>query len=266
MDRSIISRYFTFQLTLHHTHHTIHQFLHSFILMMSSFQYLSGFGSHFSSEHPDYPDALPKNQNSPQKCAYGLYAEQLSGTAFTAPRSENQRTWFYRIRPSVMHEPFLQHNVAKCLTSNWGQQPPNPNQMRWLPFKIPDATESINFVQGLHSLCGAGSPRIRHGIAIHMYLCNASMENSTFYNSDGDFLIGKCGSWMDIGWGWIFKSFYCLWSRSIKLSTLVVPQKGTLDITTEFGKIKVAPNEICVIQQGMKFTVDINEPSRWGID
>lgn len=153
-------------------------------------QYLKGFGSHFQSEHGDYPGALPPNQNSPQQCAYGLYAEQLSGTAFTAPRVENQRTWLYRIRPSVMHEPFERFPATTHLTSNWSEQHPNPNQMRWMPFGIPDGTQSVNFVEGLHTICGAGDPRSRHGLAIHVYLCNQSMNGAAFYNSDGDFLIG----------------------------------------------------------------------------
>ena len=101
--------------------------------------------------------------------------------------------------------------------------------MRWRPFDIPQ-NEKINFVQGLHTVCGAGDPCSRHGIAIHVYLCNSSMANSAFYNSDGDFLI--------------------------------VPQQGTLDINTEFGKMRVAPNEICVMQQGMRFSVNVNGPTR----
>lgn len=153
-------------------------------------QYLTGFGSHFSSEHPDYPNALPKSQNSPQKCAYGLYAEQLSGTAFTAPRTENSRSWFYRIRPSVVHEPFKQYDKVPNLICNWDEQLPNPNQMRWNPFDIP-TTDDVDFIQGLNTVCGAGDARSRHGIAIHVYACNSSMINTAFYNSDGDFLIGK---------------------------------------------------------------------------
>lgn len=155
-------------------------------------KYQTGFGSHFSSEHPNYPDALPVGQNSPQKCAYGLYVEQLSGTAFTAPRVENQRTWFYRIRPSVMHQPFSRYDSVPGLTVNWNEQPPNPNQMRWAPFDMPTkADQSVDFVQGIHTVCGAGDPKSRHGIAIHVYLCNVSMKDSAFYNSDGDFLIGN---------------------------------------------------------------------------
>ncbi|KOB69696.1 Homogentisate 1,2-dioxygenase, partial [Operophtera brumata] len=160
--------------------------------------YLSGFGSEFSSEDPRKPGALPEGQNSPQRCPYGLYAEQLSGTAFTAPRHENKRSWLYRCKS------------------------------RWLPFDIPSSP--VDFVGGLHTVCGAGDPRSRHGIAIHVFLCNESMKNSAFYNSDGDFLI--------------------------------VPQQGFLKITTEFGMMQVAPNEIAVVQQGMRFTVSVDGPTR----
>lgn len=166
---------------------------------MTEYNYLNGFGSHFASAHPDYPDALPADQNSPQQCPHGLYAEQLSGTAFTAPRTENARTWLYRIRPSAVHQPFAAvagSTHSGHLTSNWNELPPNPNQMRWLPFDMPngDRTKNdgagVDFVQGLHTICGAGDARTRHGIAIHVYLCNRSMVDKAFYNSDGDFLIG----------------------------------------------------------------------------
>ncbi|XP_046405925.1 homogentisate 1,2-dioxygenase isoform X2 [Ischnura elegans] len=187
-------------------------------------KYQSGFANEFASEDPRCPNSLPEGQNNPQKCAYGLYAEQLSGTAFTAPRSENRRTWLYRIRPSVIHEPF-EPVKAPYLTSNWDAIPPNPNQMRWKPFTLTkeESQMEINFVEGLRTVCGAGDPKSRHGIAIHFYLCNSSMKNCCMYNSDGDFLI--------------------------------VPQMGELIIKTEFGPMHVKPNEICVIQQGMKFSV-----------
>lgn len=163
-------------------------------------QYLDGFGCHFATAHPDYVDALPVGQNSPQQCRYGLYAEQLSGTAFTAPRSENARSWLYRIRPSAVHEPFRTvdgKTRSDRLTSDWNALPPNPNQLRWIPFDVPakltDDTpnDGIDFVQGLHTLCGAGDSRTRHGLAVHVFLCNRSMVDTAFYNSDGDFLIGK---------------------------------------------------------------------------
>nr|CAD7201110.1 unnamed protein product [Timema douglasi] len=191
--------------------------------------YLSGFGNEFASQDPRCPDALPLGQNNPQHCPYGLYAEQISGTAFTAPRHENKRSWLYRIYPSVIHRPFTRCKPG-ALTHNWGQNPPNPNQMRWLPFSIPSADDKVDFSEALHTICGAGDPMTRSGIAVHIFLCNTSMENKCFYNSDGDFLI--------------------------------VPQQGSLAITTEFGKMEVDINEICVIQQGMKFSVNVKGPTR----
>lgn len=199
---------------------------------MPEYKYLSGFGSHFESEDPRFPNSLPAGQNSPQKCPYGLYAEQLSGSAFTAPRTENTRSWLYRIRPSVVHQPFKRfEGVAPFLRgTGWDEQAPNPNQMRWNPFDLPAAGAEVDFVAGLHTVCGAGDVRGRHGLAIHVYLANSSMKDTAFYNSDGDFLI--------------------------------VPQLGPLDITTEFGRIYVKPNEICVIPQGVRFSVALEGPSR----
>lgn len=197
---------------------------------MEELKYLAGFGSEFQSGDPRRPGALPEGQNNPQRCPYGLYAEQVSGTAFTAPRHENKRSWLYRIRPSVIHKPFQKYNGAKYLTHNWGEQEPDPNQSRWLPFDIPSAEQPVDFVAGLHTVCGAGDPRSRNGIAIHVYLCNTSMDKSAFYSSDGDMLI--------------------------------VPQQGTLRITTEFGIMTVAPNEITVIQLGMRFAVAVDGPTR----
>lgn len=191
---------------------------------------MSGFGSEFASEHPDYPNSLPEGQNSPQTCAYGLYAEQISGSAFTAPRSENMRSWFYRALPSAVHNQFEVYLGSKHLTSNFEETHPSPNQFRWKPFDLPEKSINVDFVDGLSTICGAGDPKVRHGIAVHVYSCNASMVNRAFYNSDGDYLI--------------------------------VPQQGSLDITTEFGKILVEPNEIVVIQQGMRFSVNVSGPSR----
>ncbi|XP_001988070.2 homogentisate 1,2-dioxygenase [Drosophila grimshawi] len=198
---------------------------------MPQYKYLSGFGSHFSSEDERCPNSLPVAQNSPQQCPYGLYAEQLSGSAFTAPRNENVRTWLYRKLPSAVHMPFQPYNNAKYLTQNWDEQPPNPNQMRWKPFDMPATSgKGVTFVEGIHTVCGAGDARVRHGLAVHIYLCNVSMNDSALYNSDGDFLI--------------------------------VPQEGILDITTELGRMTVAPNEICVIPQGIRFAVKVKAPSR----
>ncbi|XP_064628496.1 homogentisate 1,2-dioxygenase-like [Lineus longissimus] len=198
--------------------------------MEDTFQYLSGFGNEFASEDPRCPDALPKGQNSPQQCPYGLYAEQLSGSAFTVPRGSNQRSWLYRIRPSVCHTPFkrLDHSY---FTNNFVDDHPNPNQLRWNPFDIPKkGGKSVDFVDGLATVCGAGDPRSKNGVGIHIFACNTSMVNRCFYDSDGDLLI--------------------------------VPQKGPLHITTEFGRMVVSPGEICVIQQGIRFSVDVDGETR----
>ncbi|KAF7238124.1 Homogentisate 1,2-dioxygenase [Varanus komodoensis] len=182
--------------------------------------YMSGFGNEFSSEDPRCPGALPKGQNNPQSCPYGLYAEQLSGSAFTCPRSTNRRSWLYRILPSVCHKPFQPMDQG-YLTHNWNETAPDPNQLRWKPFEIPTTSQrKTDFITGLHTLCGAGEPRSRNGLAIHIFTCNTSMINRCFSNSDGDFLI--------------------------------VPQQGSLLITTEFGKLLVEPGEICVIQDRVR--------------
>jgi homogentisate 1,2-dioxygenase len=216
-------------------------------------KYLSGFGNEFSSCHPDFPDAIPVGQNNPQVCPYGLYAEQLSGTAFTAPRKENRRTWFYRILPSVKHSPFKLNgdlNVddgddidetfkkisvsgdSKIARMKKKEIESNPNQSRWMPFPFPPSSSSIDFLSGMKRLAGAGDPKTRYGVVIYIYTCNSSMQDKCLFNSDGDFLI--------------------------------LPQDGILNVTTEFGKMTVDPqeSEFCVIQSGMKFKIDIEKPSR----
>jgi len=195
---------------------------------MEDLKYLSGFGNEFASEDSRCPGSLPQGQNNPQVCKYGLYAEQLSGTAFTAPRETNQRSWLYRLLPSAKHQPF-QPYPHPYLTDKWGDQHPNPNQLRWKPFDIPPGGK-VDWVDGLRTVAGAGDSRSRHGIAVHVYTCNKGMGDRAMYNSDGDFLI--------------------------------VPQQGSLKITTEFGRMLVKPNEICVIQQGIRFNIDVEGPSR----
>ncbi|KAH8555407.1 homogentisate 1,2-dioxygenase [Umbelopsis sp. PMI_123] len=188
------------------------------------YQYLEGFHNHHTSEA--LPDSLPKGQNNPQICPYNLYAEQLSGTAFTVPRTHNQRSWLYRIRPSVVHEPFSPLDVAnESLLANFANAHITPNQLRWDPFDLPQDSDKVDFVDGLRTVAGAGDASTRNGLAIHIYHANQNMNKRAFYNADGDFLI--------------------------------VPQHGRLDIRTEFGKIMVHPNEICVIQRGVRYSVDL---------
>ncbi|KAJ3683118.1 hypothetical protein LUZ60_013345 [Juncus effusus] len=193
-------------------------------------EYLSGFGGHFSSEA--IPGSLPRNQNNPLRCPLGLYAEQLSGTSFTSPRHLNQLSWFYRIKPSVTHEPFHPCDPTNHrLVSEFNQQTSstNPTQLRWKPENFPESL--TDFIDGLYTVCGSGSSFLRHGYAIHMYAANKSMEGRAFCNADGDFLM--------------------------------VPQHGKLLVTTECGKLAVPPGEIVVIPQGFRFSVDLPDgPSR----
>jgi homogentisate 1,2-dioxygenase len=187
------------------------------------FQYNSGFGSEFATEA--LPGALPVGQNSPQKCPYGLYAEQMSGTPFTAPRVANRRSWLYRIRPSVMHKPYRQIDRGLVRGTPFDEATTSPNQLRWSPFTIPK--EKKDFVEGLFTLAGNGDATMHSGVAIHIYACNRSMTDRFFYSADGELLI--------------------------------VPQLGRVTFHTELGRIEAAPGEIVVIQRGIKFRVELLE-------
>ena len=186
--------------------------------------YQSGFGNEFATEA--LPGALPVGQNSPQRAPYGLYAEQISGTAFTAPRAANRRSWIYRIRPAAMHEAF--RAIAKGgIESRFGDAPSPPNQLRWDPLPIP--TTPTDFIDGLVTMAGNGSPETMTGCGIHIYAANRSMEDRFFYDADGELLI--------------------------------VPQQGRLRLATEFGRIDVEPQEIAVIPRGVRFCVDLPDAS-----
>ena len=184
--------------------------------------YQSGFGNSFESEA--LPGALPTGRNSPQRCPYGLYAEQLSGTAFTAPRADNRRSWLYRVRPSAMHAPF-QRTHAGRIVSSFDSLPVSPNQLRWNPLPMPEVP--TDFVQGIVTMAGSGTPRAQNGAAVHLYVTNRSMTNRVFYNADGEMLI--------------------------------VPQQGRHRFVTELGVIDAEPQEIVVIPRGVRFRVDLSD-------
>src|SRR5690348_12128101 len=143
-------------------------------------RYQSGFGNHFASEA--LPGALPEGRNSPQRCAYGLYAEQFSGTAFTAPRSGNRRSWLYRIRPAAVHDAFRRIDDGR-ITSAFDEIAPSPNQLRWDPLPLP--REPTDFIEALATLGGNGSPGSQTGCGIHWYAANRSMRDRFFYDADG---------------------------------------------------------------------------------
>ncbi|MEO7114285.1 MAG: homogentisate 1,2-dioxygenase [Caldimonas sp.] len=182
--------------------------------------YQSGFGNEFATEA--LPGALPVGQNSPQKCPYGLYAEQLSGTAFTAPRGALGRSWLYRIRPSAVHRPFKRIDSGR-ITSNFAEVATPPDQLRWDPLPIP--SEPTDFIDGLVTMAGNGDPHSQSGCGIHVYVANRSMTTRIFYNADAEMLIA--------------------------------PQQGRLRIVTELGLIAIEPQEIAVIPRGVRFRVEL---------
>ena len=185
---------------------------------------LTGFGGHFESEA--VPGALPIGRNSPQKVPFGLYAEQLSGSAFTAPRAENRRSWLYRLRPSAAHRPFEPYTGASLLRSApFDEVPPSPNRLRWDP--LPRPAEPADFVDGLVTYGGNGDPGASAGIAIHAYAATRAMPDRVFFSADGELLL--------------------------------VPQQGGLTLKTELGVIEIEPLQIAVIPRGMRFAVDLRE-------
>ncbi|MBZ0162567.1 MAG: homogentisate 1,2-dioxygenase [Notoacmeibacter sp.] len=187
-----------------------------------TFHYMPGFGNDFETE--SLAGALPQGQNSPQKCNYGLYAEQLSGSPFTAPRGTNERSWLYRIRPSVRHT----RRFEETAVSHW-KTAPNivpvalpMAQYRWNPTPLPN--ERTNFIAGIRTMTTAGDVHTQVGMATHVYVFNDDMVDDYFFNADAEML--------------------------------VVPQLGAVRIRTEMGVIEVEPLEICVLPRGMIFKVE----------
>ncbi|WP_429296611.1 homogentisate 1,2-dioxygenase [Paraburkholderia atlantica] len=183
--------------------------------------YQSGFGSEFATEA--LAGALPIGRNSPQRAPYGLYAEQLSGTAFTAPRSHNRRSWLYRVRPAAVHRPFTPVENSRLLSDFSNVPPTPPNQLRWDPLPYP--ANPTDFVDGMVTMAGNGSAESMTGCAIHLYAANRSMSDRFFYSADGELLI--------------------------------VPQDGRLSIATELGLLELGPQEVAVIPRGVRFRVEL---------
>ena len=195
--------------------------------MTTTLKYQTGFGNNFSSEA--LPGALPLGRNSPQKAPYGLYAELLSGSAFTAPRAENRRTWVYRIRPSAMHKPFVRIDKHLLRGAPFDEMAPPPTQLRWNPLPIP--VLPTDFVEGMVTMAGNGDAATQTGMAAHIYAANRSMTERAFCNADGEMLI--------------------------------LPQQGRLRLVTELGVLETAPGEIALIPRGMRFRAELPDgPSR----
>jgi homogentisate 1,2-dioxygenase len=184
--------------------------------------YMTGFGNGFETEA--LPGALPIGRNSPQRCPYGLYAEQISGSPFTAPRATNERSWLYRIRPTVKHWGRFQPADARLWqTAPTATPPMAPAPLRWDPIPLPDAPTS--FIEGMQTITLAGDAAAQSGMAAHIYCATRSMQDEYFYNADGELLI--------------------------------VPQQGRLRLCTEFGVIDAEPGEIAIIPRGVKFRAEL---------
>jgi homogentisate 1,2-dioxygenase len=193
----------------------------------STLRYQSGFGNEHATEA--VPGALPQGRNSPQRAPFALYPELVSGTAFTAPRAENRRSWLYRRQPSVVSGNYAAHAQPHWLTGGAAGVVMPPEPLRWGPFEIP--AEAADFVDGLRTVCANGDAEAQAGIAAHVYVANRSMERRALVNADGEMLL--------------------------------VPQQGRLVITTEMGVLDVAPGQLALLPRGIAFKVALPDgPSR----
>src|SRR5260370_12590685 len=194
---------------------------------LAAVSYQSGFGNQFQSGA--VPGALRVGRNSPQRGPLGLYAEQISGTAFTAARHENRRTWTYRIWPSVVHKPYRRIDNGKLRSGPFNQTEATPSQLRWSPFPIPQ--DPIDFIDGIVTIGGSGSAADQSGMAVHAYAASASMAERYFSNADGEMLI--------------------------------VPQQGGVRFVTALGILDADNGEIATIPRGLRFRVELPDgPSR----
>jgi homogentisate 1,2-dioxygenase len=189
-------------------------------------RYMTGFGGHFETEA--VPGALPKGRNSPQRPAFGLYAEQVSGSAFTAQRHENRRSWLYRMRPTADHRPFVRYEGASLLAPGPVDEPLAPNRLRWDP--PADLPADSDFVDGMVTMLVNRRPEDLEGVAVHLYRASKSMTNRVFVDADGELLI--------------------------------VPQQGDLRIVTELGVLEVSPGSVGLVPRGIKFRVEVNGEAR----
>jgi len=194
--------------------------------MTDALSYQTGFGGHFETEA--VAGALPKGRNSPQRPAFGLYTEQLSGSSFTSPRHENRRSWLYRMRPTADHRPFERYSGAPLFAPGTMQEPLAPNRLRWDPPE--DLPEGADFIDGMVTMLANRHPQDLEGVAVHLYRASRSMERRVFLDADGEMLI--------------------------------IPQSGELRIATEFGRLDVAPGSVAVIPRGVRFRVEVDREAR----
>lgn len=186
--------------------------------------YLHGFQNHFETEARE--GTLPKGQNSPQKAPHGLYAEQLSGTPFTAPRHRNLKSWLYKIRPSVIQGQFVEvgHGTWTSDTTR-GKFLKTPQALRFNPYPLADKNTGADFLDSLFTYAINGSYATNTGCAIHLFSCTQNMKAKTMYNADAEMMI--------------------------------VLESGELVVRTEMGVLELSPLYIGVIPRGVKFRVEL---------
>ena len=188
----------------------------------------SGFGNHFATEA--LPGTLPQGRNSPQRAAHGLYAELVSGTAITAPRADNRRSWLYRRQPSVVTGAYRPLPQPMWTTGAAAGVAVPPDPLRWHPFALP--AEPTDFIEGLQTIAACGDADAQAGIGALVYTCNREMARRALVNADGEMLL--------------------------------VPQQGRLVVTTELGVLDVRPGEIVLIPRGIAFAVDVPDGASRG--
>ena len=193
---------------------------------MTSRSYLAGFGNQLSSEAE--PGTLPQGRNSPQRAPRGLYAELVSGSAFTAPRHQNQRSWLYRRQPAVVTGAYAPYEQPYWKSGAAQGEDVAPDPLRWHPIAIPE--QPLDFIDGLRTIALNGDPDAQTGMAAHLVLMNRSMQGRALVNADGEMLI--------------------------------VPQQGELEIVTELGVLELRPGEVALLPRGIAFSVNVQGPSR----
>jgi homogentisate 1,2-dioxygenase len=190
--------------------------------------YQSGFGNAFASEA--MPGALPQGQNSPQQAPFGLYAEQFSGTAFTAPRHLNRRTWMYRIHPSAQQGPWRPMPAGLWGGAPFPEAAVPPDPLRWDPFPLP--SYPTDFLAGLATVAANGDAARQEGAAVLIYAANTSMGDTFLACADGELLL--------------------------------LPQQGRLSLRTELGNLDVTPGEMALVPRGLRFQVDLPDGASRG--
>ncbi len=191
---------------------------------MAELHYLTGFGNEHATEAE--PGVLPIGQNSPQQVTGGYFTEQLTGTAFTAPRHEHRRSWLYRRRPSVRHL----NDPRPIDRGGWRSGPDDagplpPRQLRWSP--LPGAADGAptDFVDGVSTAATNGDVAMQSGGALHHFAANRSMGDRVFVNTDGELVF--------------------------------LPYAGTVVLRTEMGRLEVPVGHMAVVPRGVKFSVDV---------